>query len=174
MSRGFLKEVSFSQFNHLLFKIRREEHFRNVFKDTLKRFKNSNLWEVIDGAGWIEGTHFKDVNSLYIQDNSRGNQRCSFLLRGFRIAPLHTDMSLWLVDYFDLEASQVGQWWRSNCQCRRHRRCLFNPYGWKIPWSRKLWSTPVVLPRKSYGQRSMGSKRVRHDWVAEHTHVILS
>ena len=100
MSRGFLKEVSFSQFNHHQFKIRREQRFKDVFKGKLKRSKNSNLWEVIDGAGWIEGTHFKDVNSLYIQDSSRSNQGRSFLLRGFRIAPLHTDMcpfGLWII-----------------------------------------------------------------------------
>ena len=36
------------------------------------------------------------------------------------------------------------------CQCRRHR---FDP--WKIPWRRKRQPTPVFLPGKFHGQRSM-------------------
>ena len=40
--------------------------------------------------------------------------------------------------------------------------------GWEVPWRRKRQPTPVVLPRKSHGWRSlvsMGSQRVRHDWA---------
>ena len=38
------------------------------------------------------------------------------------------------------------------CQCRRHRL-----HSWvrKIPWRRKLQPTPVFLPEKSHGQRSL-------------------
>ena len=39
------------------------------------------------------------------------------------------------------------------CQCRRHRRCSFNPWVRKIPFSRKWQSTPVFLS----GQRSLVS-----------------
>ena len=42
----------------------------------------------------------------------------------------------------------------STCQCRRHRRCRFNPWVGKIPWSRKWQATPVFLPGKFHGQRS--------------------
>ena len=36
---------------------------------------------------------------------------------------------------------------------------------------RRQWHpTPVLLPRKSYGRRSMGSLRVRHDWATSLTH----
>ena len=41
------------------------------------------------------------------------------------------------------------------CQCRRHKRCRFNPWVGKIPWSRKWQPTPVFLPGKSHGQRSL-------------------
>ena len=40
--------------------------------------------------------------------------------------------------------------------------------GQEVPWRRKWQSTPVLLPGKSHGQRSlqsMGSKRVRHYWA---------
>ena len=54
----------------------------------------------------------------------------------------------------------------SACQCRRHG-C--NPSIGKIPWRRNWQSTPVFLPGKSHGQRSLagyspwGCKRVRHE-----------
>ena len=47
----------------------------------------------------------------------------------------------------------------STCQCRRHGS---NPWVGKIPWRRKWQPTPVFLPGKSHGQRSletMGSKK---------------
>ena len=61
-------------------------------------------------------------------------------------------------------------WQRRGC-----RRCGFNPWVGKIPWSRKWQLTPVFLPGKSHGQRSLagynpgGSKRVRHNWATKST-----
>ena len=47
-------------------------------------------------------------------------------------------------------------WWfcgtETACQCRR---CGFNPWVRKMPWRRKWPSTPVFLPGKSHGQRSL-------------------
>ena len=54
----------------------------------------------------------------------------------------------------------------STCQCRR---CRFDL--WKIPWRRKWQPTPVFLPVKSRGQRSLvgyspqGRKRAGHHLV---------
>ena len=36
-------------------------------------------------------------------------------------------------------------------QCRRHRRCEFNPWVTKIPWRRKWQPAPILLPGKSHG-----------------------
>ena len=41
------------------------------------------------------------------------------------------------------------------CQCRRHKRCGFDPSVRKIPWRRKWQPTLVHLPRESYGQISL-------------------
>ena len=41
------------------------------------------------------------------------------------------------------------------CQCRRHQRRGFDPRVGKLPWRRKWQSTPVFLPGKSHGQRSL-------------------
>ena len=46
------------------------------------------------------------------------------------------------------------------CQCRRHKRSGFDPSVGKIPWRRAWLPTPVFLPGKSHGQRSLvGSVR---------------
>ena len=62
--------------------------------------------------------------------------------------------------------------WRSGeesaCQCGRHRSLGFLPWLRKIPWGRKWLPSPVFLPGKSYGQKSLAGCnprdcRVRHD-----------
>ena len=42
------------------------------------------------------------------------------------------------------------------CQCSRHQRCGFDPWAKKI-WKRKWQPTPVFLPGKSHGQKSLMS-----------------
>ena len=67
-------------------------------------------------------------------------------------------------------ASFVVQWWRIRLPSRR---CWFDPWVGKIPWRRKWQPTPVFLPGKSHGQRSLvgyspwGHKRVRLDLVTK-------
>ena len=58
----------------------------------------------------------------------------------------------------------------------RDVRCWFNPWVGKIPWRRKWQPTPVFLPGKSRGQRSLVGYsawdcRVRHDWAQAGTHA---
>ena len=45
------------------------------------------------------------------------------------------------------------------CQCRRCKRCRFDPCVRKIPWRRKWQLTPVFLPGESYGKRSLAGYR---------------
>ena len=53
----------------------------------------------------------------------------------------------------------------STCpQCRRHRRCGFDPWVKKIPWRRKWQLTPVFLPAKPCGQRSGVTKELDSTW----------
>ena len=46
-------------------------------------------------------------------------------------------------------------------QRRRHRRPGFKPWVGKVPRRRKSQSTPVLLPRKSHGQRSLAGYSAR-------------
>ena len=43
----------------------------------------------------------------------------------------------------------------STCQCRRFKRHGFDSWVGKMPWSRKWQPTPLFLPGKSHGQRSL-------------------
>ena len=43
----------------------------------------------------------------------------------------------------------------STCQCRRCKRCGFDPWVGKSPWSRKWKPTPVFLSGKFHGQQSL-------------------
>ena len=66
----------------------------------------------------------------------------------------------------------------STCQCRTHKRCGFNAWIWKIPWSRKWQLTSVILPGKSNGQRSLAcyspwglKESGRTEQLNTHTHT---
>ena len=60
-------------------------------------------------------------------------------------------------------------WKRIPLQCRKCKRCRYNPWVGKIPWRRKWQLTPIFLPGKSHGQGNLagsspwGHKRVAHD-----------
>ena len=41
------------------------------------------------------------------------------------------------------------------CQCRRHERFWLDPWVRKMPWRRRWQPTPVFLPGKSPGRRSL-------------------
>ena len=59
------------------------------------------------------------------------------------------------------------------CQSRRHKRHGLIPWVGKIPWRRKWQPTPVFLPGKSRGKKSLvdysprGCKRVGDDLATE-------
>ena len=68
----------------------------------------------------------------------------------------------------------------SACQCKRSNGHRFNPWVGKIPWRRKWEPTPVFLPGKSHGQRSLLGytvhgipKRVQFDLVTETTTIVV-
>ena len=124
--------------------------------------------------GWLSAFQVKNSTCC-------GQLRCQFLgghtptkLIGNNIYPI---MKIHLLTMRNQYAKAGLPWWlcgnQSACQCRRHR---FNPWSSEIPWRRKWQLTPVFLPRKSHGQRSLvgcipwGIKR-RHTHTHTHTRV---
>ena len=64
------------------------------------------------------------------------------------------------------------------CQCRRLRRHGFDPWPGKIPWRKKWQPTPVFLPGKHHGQRSLAGYRPwdhkqsdMTEWLSTHAHT---
>ena len=64
------------------------------------------------------------------------------------------------------------------CQCRRHKRCRFDPQFGKIPWGRALGPHSSILawriPRTEEPGRlqSIWSQRVRYNW-SDLTHMLV-
>ena len=61
-------------------------------------------------------------------------------------------------------------------QCKRLKRCGFNPWVRTIPWSKAWQTTAVFLPREFHGQRSLagyslsGYKQLDITVATEHAH----
>ena len=71
----------------------------------------------------------------------------------FAVSFSHSECSsfIWFIVFF-----AVLPWWlRWQSVWLQCRRPGFNPWVGKIPWRRKWQSTPVLLPRKSHGWRSL-------------------
>ena len=63
----------------------------------------------------------------------------------------------------------------SACQCRRCKKCRFNPWVCKIFWRRKFQTIPVFLSGKFQGQRSLcgvKSQTRLSDWAPPPLHVL--
>ena len=76
-------------------------------------------------------------------ENPRDGQPCGLLSLGsHRVGH----------DWSDLAVATVLSGRESTCQCRRRR---FYPWIGKTPWRRKWQPTPVLLPGKSHGHRSL-------------------
>ena len=74
--------------------------------------------------------------------------------------------------------TELPRWLSGKESTRQHRRHGFHPWVRKIPWRRKLQPTPVFLPGKSHGQRSLkgyspwSHKKVRHDVASKQQQIM--
>ena len=58
-----------------------------------------------------------------------------------------------LLDHTGFPGGTSGK--ERSCQCRKHKRHGFNPWIRQIPFKTAWQPTPIFLPVKSYGQRSL-------------------
>ena len=81
----------------------------------------------------------------------------------------------WNCGFPGLPGSANGK--EPTCQCRRHRRLGFDPWVQKISWRGTWQLSPVFLPGKSHGQRSLAGYSPwsqSQTWLNQlimHTHV---
>ena len=75
------------------------------------------------------------------------------LVSGVQQSEINTHIHTHIYKYMGFPGGASGK--EPACQCRRHKRCRFDPWVGKIPW-RKTWQpTPIFLPGESHGQRSL-------------------
>ena len=79
--------------------------------------------------------------------------RCSMILSYYERQMLLLIIRLWITRW-DFSCGSAGK--EPTCQSRRCKRCGFDPWVRRIPWNRKWQLTPVFLPGKFLGQRSLG------------------
>ena len=122
----------------------------------------------------LQPKHWKPA-ALYMTSNDQMPDTTSAdrMFLELSTAPASFCHKLWIkVGVGTPDWSNLGQWdvWlsgkESTCQCWRNR---FDPWIRKIFQRRKWQPTPVFMPGKSHGQRSLvgyspwGPKRVRHE-----------
>ena len=63
----------------------------------------------------------------------------------------------------------------STCQCRRLKRCRFDPWVRKTPWRRKWQSTPVLWPGEFHRQKTLVScpRGTKESDMPKYTHTLL-
>ena len=119
------------------------------------------LWVIIFGLAWINFSFFLGlmVNLIFVHVGIcliiwQSHQTVLKLTSSF-----HANLIAFLEANTDISLVYIFSWlpwWPSGkepaCQCRR---LMFNPWVGKIPWRRKWQPTPVFLPGKSHGQRSL-------------------
>ena len=81
------------------------------------------------------------------------------------VAKSCTQMSDWTTTQYNRGFPGGARGKEPACQCRRCRRCRFDPWVWKIPWRRSWQPTPVFLSGESpWTEEPGGLQRVRHNW----------
>ena len=63
---------------------------------------------------------------------------------------------------------------KSTCQCRSCRRCGFDSWVGKIPWSEKWQPTPVCLPGESHGAWQATAHGVKSSQTRLSTHTQIT
>ena len=132
---------------------------------------SSDLASTFQGIEW--GLYFSYVLSTYL---SNGHEIILMYLKHWLwpIWPtaIHTYIHTHTHTHIHIYICGLPRWFRgkeSNCQCRRYQ---LDPWAGKVPWRRKCQPTPVSLPGKSHGQRSLagiyGIAQLS-DWA--HTHI---
>ena len=102
-----------------------------------------------------------------------------FVLNGMfdSISPPFTEHLPYSIYFMLPSGKESAYWFLEGVSCRSHKGCRFDSWVGKILWSRKWQSTPVFLPEKSQGQKSLagynpwGRKKLdTNEWLSTLIH----
>ena len=123
----------------------------------------SHVWRVVicNQGHPVRSRLISSINAARTREGR--NDECEQLETG-------TSASRW--NRWDLPGWSAGK--EPACQCRRLKRCGFDPWVGRIPWRRKWQLTPVFLPGKFHGQKSLAgysSWGHKESDTTEHAHT---
>ena len=89
------------------------------------------------------------------EDKLSFQEKATMLSRGMKMVRGSPEVHCWAVSQESrcFPGGTSGK--EPACQCRRHKRCGFDPWVGKIPWRRTQQPTAVLLPGESHGQRRL-------------------
>ena len=122
------------------------------------------LWGISEMVCQVEVGEAAGGKASWLGDKSQSSLTLSRMLVDsstrkltfFELCVTYTAKILWHVSIGHLlcfPGSASGK--ESTHQCRRHKRCGFNPWAGKIPWRRAWQSILGLFSGESHGQRSL-------------------
>ena len=115
---------------------------------------------------------FREAKQTKTPYTSPAKKRTNILVFILEDLFVSTYVNTYLCMYSGLPRWHSGK--DSACQRRRRKRLGFSPWFEKTPWRRKWQPTPVFVPGKSHGQRSLADYSpwgCKESDTTEHTHT---
>ena len=131
----------------------------NSLEKTLVMEKNEGKRREWQRMRWLYSiTDSMDMSLSKLQKTVKDRKACRAAVHG--VARSQTQLSDWTtkkqqIVICGLPSGTSGK--EPACQCRRYKKCALESWVRKIPWRRVWQPTPVFLPGKWHGQRSLAA-----------------